>query len=197
MAAEAVGVEQRRCRRPACSFSRIAASSCRRRGELQRQRFVVGEAVGDQLGQTDGCEQARRHARHEGLARQRDQRQAGPQRVACRGVGVDREGVEKQIGQAMAGKMGVEIEARREHQAVGRDAARLGMAAQVVRRSGIVLQQPQHAALDLAQQTHPDVEHRRPDLVAVVERAEDEAALAASPPRRGWACVRRCGAGGR
>jgi len=82
----------------------------------------------------------------------------------------------EQIGQALAGEMGVELEARREHQAAGGDAARLGMAAEIVRRGGIVMQQPQHAALDPAQQPHPGIEHRRPDLVAVVERAEHEAA---------------------
>src|SRR5580658_1549420 len=47
--------------------------------------------------------------------------------------------------------------------------------AQVVRGNGIVLQQPQHTALDALQDAHPAIEHLGSDLERVVEAAEHEA----------------------
>src|SRR5262245_40236936 len=57
------------------------------------------------------------------------------------------------------------------------DAAPRRFAAEILRSFCFALQQPQHAAIDLAQQPHPDVEHGRRDLVVDVERAERKSVL--------------------
>src|SRR5580704_5700590 len=63
----------------------------------------------------------------------------------------------------------------REYQASRIDAAGGRLAAQVHLGGGAVAKQPQDAAFDFTQQSHPDIEHLRRDLVAVVETAKDEA----------------------
>src|SRR5579871_6071913 len=56
-------------------------------------------------------------------------------------------------------------------------AARFRLTSQIARCFGIVLEQPQHAALDPCQQPHPHVENGRRDLIIVVETAEDKASI--------------------
>ena len=61
------------------------------------------------------------------------------------------------------------------------------LAAQIALGAGIGPQQPQDAAVDLLQNSHPNVEHGRSDLVVVVEAAEDEPVLrqpGVAPARR-------------
>src|SRR6516165_8022764 len=62
--------------------------------------------------------------------------------------------------------------------------------AQVTLRTLVVAQQPQHAALDLMQQPHPDTEHVRCDLPAVIEAAEDKARLRQSGLLPSWRQLR-------
>ena len=66
---------------------------------------------------------------------------------------------------------------RREHEPLAADAARRGLAPQVRPPPALALEEPEHAAVDGAQQPHPDVEYLRHDLEAVVEAAEDETSL--------------------
>src|SRR6516165_10584877 len=62
--------------------------------------------------------------------------------------------------------------------------------AQVTLRTLVVAQQPQHAAPDLMQQPHPDAEHVRSDLPAVIKAAEDKARLRQSGPLPSWRQLR-------
>jgi hypothetical protein len=90
-------------------------------------------------------------------------------------VGVERQGVEKEIGQPMARKVLGGRHAFREDEPRRIDATRRGFTPQVPLGDGVVTQQPQHAAVDLPEQSHPALEHRGGDLVVVVEAAEHEA----------------------
>jgi hypothetical protein len=83
--------------------------------------FLVGaELEGDEFGQAHGAQQAARHARGEGAAGAGQQRQAGPQRVAGGGAGVERVGVEEQVGQLVARQVFGRHGALDEDQARGR-----------------------------------------------------------------------------
>ena len=62
-------------------------------------------------------------------------------------------------------------------------AAPLGLAAQVGLRRAVRFQQPEHAALDLAQDAHPLLEHLRRDLLSFVEAAEHEPILGQAAAR--------------
>src|SRR5229473_5660419 len=61
---------------------------------------------------------------------------------------------------------------RSKHQPAGVDAAFFGLGTQIAFDQPIRLKQPKDAARNRAKQTHPDIEKRRGDLVAVVETAE-------------------------
>src|ERR1051326_8723692 len=76
----------------------------------------------------------------------------------------------------MARQMLLQLQPFREYQARRIDVARCGLLAKVHFGRGIGPVQPQHAAIDPPQQSHPNVEDRRSDLVVVVETAEYEAA---------------------
>ena len=92
-------------------------------------------------------------------------------------MGIDRQIVEKQVGQAVPRQMAGYLHLRREYQTRRIDAAGLGFAAQVAHGGVARLQQPQYAAFDLPQQPHPYVEQLRRELVAVVEATEHEPIL--------------------
>jgi len=77
----------------------------RRTGEAQRQRFVVVDAGGHELGQAGGDELTLRDAAGERAAGAGDHRQPRPQRVAGRRVRVVRQRVEEQVGQAVPREM--------------------------------------------------------------------------------------------
>ena len=103
-------------------------------------------------------------------------------------MGVVGQGVEEQVGQALArqvfghGHAGCQHQPRRVH------TRRLRAGAQVGGGLGVVLQQPQHAAGSALQQAHPHGKHRRADLVVVVEAAEHKTLLGQaglSPAGRG------------
>ena len=85
--------------------------------------------------------------------------------------------IEKQVGKAVAGEMLFERDALREHQTSRIDGSRGGLSAKVVLGGGVVAQQPQHTSLDVIEEAHPDFEHRRRNLVAMIEATEHEPAL--------------------
>ncbi len=87
-------------------------------------------------------------------------------------MGVDRQIVEEEVGKTVARHMLRQLGALRKDQARRIDSASLRLAAQVAHRGLAGLQQPQHAAVDLVQKAHPDIEYVGRDLVAVVEAAE-------------------------
>jgi hypothetical protein len=158
---------------PVCSKARAQLGQQRGlRRELQGAGLIIGVAVGDQFRQADGGDQAGADTRGERAPGPREHRQPAPQRVARRGVGVDVEGVEKQIGMPQPGEMLGMRQRFGEDQPGGIDAPRLGFAAQVRLGPIVRAQQPQDAAFGSRQQSHPDVEFARPDLVVVVEAAE-------------------------
>src|ERR1700733_11703858 len=64
-----------------------------------------------------------------------------------------------------------------EHETSRINAACLRFHAQVPLRTGVVAQQPQHAAFDRMQEPHPDAEYVGCDLPVVVEAAEDKTLL--------------------
>src|SRR6476619_3661216 len=90
----------------------------------------------------------------------------------------------------MAGEMFCDAGAAGEDQACWVNAARLRLTAKIAFGRGIVMQQPDHAARNVAQQPHPDIEYRRGDFVAVVEAAEYEACLRQSRFRAAWRALR-------
>ena len=141
----------------------------------QRHAFIGFERIRNHLRQSRRVQQTRRHARSESGTECGQHRQSGPQRVARRGVRAIGLRIEEKIGQAMPGKMFGRAQPRREHQPVGRDAARFGLTLKIVHGIGIVFEQPEHASRNFAQQPHPEGENLRRDFVIVVEAAEDEA----------------------
>ena len=143
--------------------------------ELERERLVGGKRVGDELRKPDGHELAPRDASREGFAAARDEREPGEERVVGCRVRVAGKGIEEEVGHGVSGEMLRHRDARCEDEPFGGDSARLGFAAQTRARLRIGLEQPEHASADLRQQSHPDREHVREDLVARVEAAEHEA----------------------
>src|SRR6266849_6336095 len=73
------------------------------------------------------------------------------------------------------GPPGGNAHSRRENQPAWIDASVSRLFSQVPPRQGVVLQDPQYASRHVLEKAHPDIEHRRQDLVAVVEAAKDEA----------------------
>ncbi|GCC43192.1 hypothetical protein chiPu_0026934, partial [Chiloscyllium punctatum] len=175
MTGEALGVEQRR-RRPIGCQSRFERREPRWiGGKIDRHLLVSLRRFRNQLGQADRMEQARRDPADKRVAENGQHRQASPQRIAGGGVGVDGNVVEEQVGEAMAREMVGQRRPLCEHQALRSDAARDRLLAQICARLGVGFEQPQHAALDAAEDPHPPVEHAGRDLVVVVEAAEHEA----------------------
>src|SRR3982074_1757005 len=83
--------------------------------------------------------------------------------------------VQKQIRQPVPREMVRDRQLLREDETRCIDAARRGFLLEIRRRCRIVVQEPKHGAVNLAEQTHPAVEYLRIDLVALVEAAKDEA----------------------
>ncbi len=115
------------------------------------------------------------NASHEHLAGAGDDRKARPERLARGGVGVDREIVEKQVGERVAGLVLGDAQLGGEDEPGRVDAARGSFAAQIGFGEIIGVEQPEHAAGHRAEEAHPDAEDAGGDLVDIVERAEHEA----------------------
>ena len=147
--------------------------------------------MGHQLRQPDRPQQAARHAPRERPARARDYRTSTPKRIACECVCVVRKGVQKQVGDPEAGQVLRIRQRRREHQPRGPSGeSRFRLAPQIRRRRRVRIEQPQHASRYAGEQPHPDIEHRRRDLVRRVEAAEHERRFRQSAlrPRRYARC---------
>ena len=172
---EAGGIEQRHdvavAREPLAQRREALAVG----GERDRERLVVGERAGDQLGQPDGVQQAAgdaaRECRRPGRSaparrpRARRPRSRGRCNRACRERG--RRGACRARWSSFDGTRGAKTSRRRRRRDAPPPAADCDRGSRWPR-------QPQHAALDRAEQAHPDVEHVGRDLEAVVEAAEDE-----------------------
>jgi hypothetical protein len=91
--------------------------------------------------------------------------------------------IEEQVRQAMASQVRGESDPWCEDQTFWRNAPRLCLLPQVDNRGCIVLQKPENAVGDSVQQTAPDVEKLRRDLVAIIEAREYEAVFR-QPARR-------------
>lgn len=74
----------------------------------------------------------------------------------------------------MAGEVSREGETRREDDARRRNPSPFRLLPQPDLDFVVGGEKPEHAALDLPQHAHPDVEHLRVDLVAVVETTEEQ-----------------------
>ena len=90
-------------------------------------------------------------------------------------MGIVGKRVEENIRKLQAGHVLVQVRAAGENQPVRIDPAYLGLTAQVGSRRIAGVPQPQHAASNLAEQPHPDVEQRRRELPALVEAAKYDA----------------------
>lgn len=122
-------------------------------------------------------QQAGRHARRHLLPHQRQHRQAAPQRVAARGVGVAARRVEEEVAEPPAADVLVLGRHVREEQPRRREPALFGFGADVVLGRRRETEEPEDAARDAAQDSGPDVEDGGVDLVGLVEVAEDERLL--------------------
>jgi hypothetical protein len=71
--------------------------------KLQGQSLVFVETPSDEFGKADRAEQARSHAADETLPHAREHRQSDPKRIARRGMRIDGEIVEEEVGQAVFG----------------------------------------------------------------------------------------------
>ncbi len=186
VSAKAIGVEERTAVPVSSELRPLRREQVLVPRQPQRQSFVVFEGVGNQLGQTHGVQQAARHPPGKARPETGHDRQPRPQSVARRRVGIVRNVVEKQVSQAMPRQVIFQPHPRGKDQPIRVDAPHLRIPPQVANRGGVALQEPQHAALDLAQQPHPRIEHRRRDLVIVVERAEHKSGLGQPRLRPGW-----------
>src|SRR5882724_145431 len=75
-------------------------------------------------------------------------------------------------------------------QARRRDASGLSLRAKIARCRLIDLQQPEHAAIELAQEPHPDVEDGWDDLEAIIEATEHETRIRQTRRPSGRDCCR-------
>jgi len=138
VAAEAVGVEQRAAQPVLRKLATNGPEQRSIRGEFQRHLFIFLQAAGYQLGQARRIEQAGGDATREGCAATAEHWQSRPQCVAHGGVGIVRQGVEEEVGEALAREVPVEREAVREHQTRRIEPARRGLLAQVIVRARVV-----------------------------------------------------------
>lgn len=110
VAAEPTGVEQRAAgavgSQALLDLGQAGGVACQR----QRQRFVRGQRIGDQLAQAHTVQQTARHTGREGLSHVGHHRQARHQRVGSGGVGVIGVCVEEQVGLAVARQVSDDID---------------------------------------------------------------------------------------
>ena len=176
MARQARGIKQRAGAALLVQALAQGGQLLRMRGQAQGQGLVFIGRLRDEFGQAHGVQQAGGHAACEAAARLREHGQAGPERVAGGGAGVKGQGVQEQIGQAVAGQVVAVGAALGKDQPPAVDAAPRGLRAQIGANVLAVIDEPEHAAGHGVQQAHPDVEHARQNFVGVVVAAKDEAA---------------------
>ncbi len=102
-------------------------------------------------------------------------RQPGPERITGGGMRVLRKSVEKQIGQPQSREVvGGAWHVSREQQSLRSDAEYSRFTPQINHRRRIQRFEPQHATLDRAQQSHPDIEYLGAELVLVIVASKNE-----------------------
>ena len=102
MARIALCIEQRICE---AIILKLRSYRREKRGlprQLERQDFVLVQRGCDQLGETDGAEQACRDASGKSRAEAGQHRQSGPERIACGRVCIIRQRIQEQVRQTMA-----------------------------------------------------------------------------------------------
>ncbi len=82
--------------------------------------------------------------------------------------------IQEKIGQAMPREVLGKLHVRRKNQPLPIDGPRFSFTAQIAFCIGVVFEQPEHAAVDILKQAHPDVEDLRRDLADVVEATKHE-----------------------
>src|SRR5690348_16094359 len=98
--------------------------------------------------------------------------------------------VEKEGSQVVTGEVIViALHAAREDQPVTLDIACLRFSPQLPHGIIIAPREPQYAAFHRAEQLHPHVEHRRRNLVTIVERTKHKAPLWQAFVRAHWNLV--------
>src|SRR6266568_6196070 len=186
VADEACGVEQRVRVAVSCETPFQVEQLLGMQREVDRHGLVVLERAGDERIETNRAEQARSDAGDEVLPRKRDHGNPGPERVGRAGVRVARVRVEKKVGEPLPREVQRHVTARREHEPRRIDARDGSMPAQV--RLAGALQEPEDAAGNGAEDSHPRRKDRRLDFLVTVERAENDCALSQTffdPLRRG------------
>ena len=154
----------------------LAQCAGRRRERVQAHPVVV-ERGRDKLRQAGRVQQARTDAARERLARTGQQRNAGPERVASRRVRSVRKRVERKVGAAQPRDVRFLRRMRSEEKSRRIDACLRGEALQIRLRARARREQPQHGVRHARHHVHPDREHRRRQLVALVEARENERIL--------------------
>src|SRR5712692_5629374 len=97
-----------------------------------------------------------------------------------------RQRIQEKIAQAMPREMFGQLHMGCENQPAPVNASFLRFTAQIARGLRIVLQQPEHAAVNVFEESYPDLENLRRDLAGVVEAAKHQA-LSGQP------CLRAAG----
>ena len=131
MAGKARGVKQRAAAAAGLQALAQLGQLGRVGGQAQGQGFVVGGGWGDEFGQADGVQQAGGHAAREAVAGLREHGQTGPEGIAGGGACVEGQGVQKQIGSAVAGEVVRVVAVPGKDEPLRVDAAPRGLLAQV------------------------------------------------------------------
>src|SRR6516165_4293625 len=133
---------------------KLQSNTLKKRGvrpQFQRERLIFIEAVGDHVGMADSIEKARGNPTRKRLTTASQYGQSRPQGVAGGAVGIVRQSVEEQVGQAMARQMLRWRQSASEDETDGINPAHGSFFAQIILHAGTIRQQPQPAAIKRAQ----------------------------------------------
>ena len=131
MARQARGVKQRAGAALLVQALAQGGQLLRMRGQAQGQGLVFIGRLRDEFGQAHGVQQAGGHAACEAAARLREHGQASPEGIAGSRAGIERQGVQKQVGQAVAGQVVGVVAALGKDEPIRSDTAPRGLLAQI------------------------------------------------------------------
>src|SRR5438034_2503552 len=115
---------------------------CRVTRQLQGQRLVLVERVGNQFRQPDRAQQACRHPSRERRSHAGKYRQSCPQGIAGRGVRVVGQGIQEQVREPMPRQVMFGRDPGGKDQSVGIDAPRRRFLPQIALRRCVTFEQP-------------------------------------------------------
>src|SRR6202030_727355 len=101
----------------------------------------------------------------------RNDRQSGPQGIRGGGMAIIVERIERKVRASLTREVFSQISPFGENKPLRRHAALLSSSAQIPDESGVVPEEPKHAALDAPQKAHPNREYVGSQLVTIVEAA--------------------------